>query len=80
MAREIHLLRTHLPPHEHIVPLLDVIETQRSFHLVFEYAAGGTVQRLIEAEGALPEAAACCMARQLCCAVQHLHAHRARER
>lgn len=75
VEREIKIMR-ELPSHCGIVPLVDVIQTQRSFHMVFEYAAGGTLQDFCNEHGALREASARALTQQLCEAVAHLHAHR----
>ena len=75
IAREIRLLR-FLPPHEGIVPLVEVVETCRSIHMIFEYASGGTLQDYCSERGALGEACTQALTRQLCAAVAHLHAHR----
>lgn len=76
VAHEIRLLRAIVPPHAGIVPLLEVIETCRSIHMVFEFASGGTLHNFVAERGALGEGLSRPLARQLCAAVAHLHAHR----
>ena len=76
VMREIHVLKSVIPPHAGIVPLLKVIETPRSIHLVCAYESGGTLQDRVSEEGALAEVEVVPIARQLTAAVEHLHAHR----
>ena len=76
VAREIELMQSTIPPHAGIVPLLALIETPRSIHMVLEYASGGTLHGLLNDGGALDEPKARGFARQLVAAVAHLHAHR----
>ena len=78
VAREIEILKTVVPRHEGIVPLLQLIETPRSIHMVMEYASGGTLFDCLAVRGggALGEARARRLAAQLVAAVAHLHAHR----
>jgi serine/threonine protein kinase len=74
ISREIRI-QSELPPHEGIVPLVEVIEDQRSIHMVFEYASGGTVSELVSEVGPLGETDARLLTLQVCKAVAHLHTH-----
>ena len=73
VVREVNLLQSVVPPHRGIIPLVEVIETCRSIHMVFEYASCGTLHDYCAANGALGEAACCLLTKQLCEAVSHLH-------
>ena len=44
--------------HKHIIKLLEVFETQQHLYMVFEYASGGDVLRLVKRNKGLTEAEA----------------------
>lgn len=59
--------------HHRVVRLLEVLEGPASTHMVLEYAAGGSLQQLIDSDGPLSEPRARGLMRSLVEAVQHCH-------
>jgi hypothetical protein len=68
VEHEIHVLRHVVPAHAGIVPLLEVIETRRSIHMVFAYAELGTLEAHVRERGALSEPQSRALAAQCCAA------------
>ncbi|XP_032760280.1 sperm motility kinase-like [Rattus rattus] len=59
--------------HNHIIRLLQVIDTERKTFLVMEYAAQGSLRKLVNKRGPLDEEEARSIFRELCLAVNYIH-------
>lgn len=71
MRREARLLQRIR--HNHIVQLLDVMETENGFYLVMEYCGGGDLMTRICDSRTIEEADARNYVRQIVSAVDYLH-------
>jgi serine/threonine protein kinase len=71
------VLHRQLPPHPHVVPLADAVETDAHLFLVFPYADRGDLFTLIKREpgGIYDKSFARTLWAQLVSAVRHCHAH-----
>jgi len=59
--------------HNHIISLLQIIDTERKTFLVMEYAAQGSLRKLVNKRGHLDEEEARSIFRELCLAVNYIH-------
>eukprot|EP00073_Rattus_norvegicus_P045587 XP_017447735.1 PREDICTED: sperm motility kinase X-like isoform X1 [Rattus norvegicus] len=59
--------------HNHIIRLLQVIDTKHKTFLVMEYAAQGSLRKLVNKRGPLDEEEARSIFRELCLAVNYIH-------
>lgn len=59
--------------HNHIIRLLQVVDTKHKTFLVMEYAAKGSLRKLVNKHGPLDEEEARSIFRELCLAVNYIH-------
>lgn len=59
--------------HNHVIRLLQIIDTDRKTFLVMEYAAQGSLRKLVNKRGPLGEEEARSIFRELCLAVNYIH-------
>lgn len=73
---ELDLLRS-IPPHQNIIPCLDIVETEQQLCVAYELAPGGDVFDLLarQPHRVFPEAAALPMFFDMALAVRHIHSH-----
>lgn len=74
LFREVRIMK--LLHHPNVVQLFEVIETDRTLHLVMEYANGGEVFDYLVAHGRMKEREARTKFRQILSAVQYMHQKR----
>ena len=75
LQNEINALRSVLPPHPHIVRLLEVVVDHSSLALVLEHLPGGELFHFVVESGALSEQQAQGVFAQVALAVDHMHTH-----
>ena len=61
--------------HPNVVAIYDVMEVEQTPYIVMEYVESDTLATLIKAQGALPPDRAVEIARHVCLALEHAHAH-----
>lgn len=74
LFREVRIMK--MLHHPNVVQLFEVIETDRTLHLVMEYANGGEVFDYLVAHGRMKEREARTKFRQIVSAVQYMHQKR----
>jgi len=75
LAREVGVLSALSGKHPGIVRLREVLEGERSVHLIMELCRGGDLYDLLSKHGRLPEHAARLIIRQVASALSFCHSH-----